>query len=153
MLQNHVGKIVNVTPAPSAFLGDAPYRPVSKYRHFTAYTSSKSGLTEYVSYQLASKNIQVNAMQPAGQTRGLQEIRDRMEELGETEFVQRVDSIGGRAAQIRDSSSEMTVFLASADSGNLSGRLLWYGEDFHNLPIQDIMASETYTMRRMELDS
>ena len=77
MLRNDVGKIVNVTSCPSAFMGDTPYKPASKYRHFTAYTSSKAGqiqLTENLAYQLAGRNIQVNAMQPAGQTKGLQEI-------------------------------------------------------------------------------
>jgi len=155
MLRNNFGKIINVTSS-SAFLGDTPYRPASKYRHLTAYFSAKTGqvqLTEFLSYQLAGRNIQVNAMQPAGNTRMLQRVRDRMEELGEADYVQRVDSIVGRAAEIIDRSAELAVFLASAASGNLSGRLIRYGEDFHSLPIDEIMASgDAYMLRRVELD-
>ena len=156
MIQNDSGKIINVTSCSSAFMGDTPYKPASKYRHFTAYTSSKAGqiqITEYLVYQLAGKNIQVNAMQPAGQTKGLREIRNRMDELGQSDFVARVDSISGKAKEISDRSAELAVFLASDASNELSGRLLWYGEDFRNLPIKAIMASDAYTLRRIELDA
>ena len=154
MLRNNFGKIINVTSSV-AFLGDTPYRPLSKYRHVTAYFSGKAGqvqMTELLSYQLAGRNIQVNAMQPSGITRMVQRLRDRHEELGEADVVQRIDSVGGRAAEIIDRSAELAVFLASAASGNLSGRLLWYGEDFHSLPIDEIMASgDAYMLRRVEL--
>ena len=92
-------------------------------------------------------------MQPAGYAKGIEEIRDRIEVIAETDFLQRIDSIGGRAKEISDRSAELAVFLASSALGSLSGRMIWYGEDFHNLPIQEIMASDAYTMRRVELDS
>lgn len=72
-----------------AYLGDAPYKPITRYRHFTAYHSSKAAqiqMTEYLSYQLAEENIQVDAMRPSGNNRALRKIRDRMEELGKIDF-------------------------------------------------------------------
>lgn len=154
MLRQASGKIINVTSNPSAFVGNTSYQPVFKYRHFTAYLSAKAGqiqLTEQLAYQLADTNIQVNAMQPAGLTKGLAEIRDRMEQLEEADFARRIDSIGSRATEISDRSAELAVYLASESCGNLSGRLLWYGEDFQNLPVDKVMASDAYMMRRLEL--
>ena len=90
-------------------------------------------------------------MQPAGFTRGLAEIRERMEELGETEFVQRISGVEAGGPALTERSAELAVFLANDASGDLSGRLIWVGEDFHNLPIQDVIASDALLMRRVEL--
>ena len=49
-------------------------------------------------------------------------------------------------------SGELAVFLASEASGSLSGRVLMVFDDFTNLPprIPEIMASDAYTLRRVE---
>ena len=156
MLQQDSGKIINVSSsgAYSRDLRFDPLKPVSKYRYSSAYHSSKAAqthLTEYHSYQLSGKNIQVSAMQPAGFTRGLAEIRERMEELGETEFVQRISGVEAGGPALTERSAELAVFLANDASGDLSDRLIWVGEDFHNLQIQDVIASDALMMRGVEL--
>jgi len=63
----------------------------------------------------------------------------------------RVTSGGGASI---DQAVELAVFLASDASGELSGRLISaVADDFANLPprIPEIMASDAYTIRRVEL--
>ena len=56
------------------------------------------------------------------------------------------------AADPRERSAALAVFLAPDASGALSGRVLSYADDFAILSsrIQDIMASDAYTLRRVE---
>ena len=68
------------------------------------------------------------------------------------ELGQRVTS--GSGASI-DRAAELAVFLASDASGQMTGRLISaVTDDFHNLParIPEIMASDAFTIRRIELD-
>jgi hypothetical protein len=50
--------------------------------------------------------------------------------------------------------AELTVFLASDNSGKLSGRLIFSErDDWPSLPdrVPEIMASDTYLLRRVDL--
>ena len=54
-----------------------------------------------------------------------------------------------------DSPAELAVFLASADSGKLSGRLISaVADDYNHIAskIPEIMRSEALTLRRLALD-
>lgn len=147
MLRQNRGKIINLSGSGAT---SAPY-------HLSAYGSSKAAvirLTEILSLELEGKNIQVNALGPGSiHTRLWEEIRDAAAAVGDTElyeFGQRVTSGGGASIE---RAAELAVFLASDTSGNLSGRLIHaVADDFSNLPphIPEIMASNLYTLRRVE---
>ena len=144
MLSRNRGKIVNLSGGSR--------------RQATAYGVSKTAvvkLTELLAAELVDHNIQVNAMGPGAiHTRMWEETRDAAMDIGDTElyeFGRKVTSGGGASI---DRAAELAVFLASDASGKLSGRLISaVTDDFHNLAprVSDIMASETYMLRRVEL--
>ena len=64
----------------------------------------------------------------------------------------RVTSGGGASI---DECAELAVWLASDESGTLTGRLISAAtDDFRNLPprITEVMAGDAYTLRRVGLD-
>lgn len=141
------GKIINLSGSGAT---SAPY-------HLSAYGSSKAAvirLTEILALELEDRNIQVNALGPGSiNTRMWEEIRDAAQAVGDTDLYQlgrRVTSGGGASIQ---RAAELAVFLASDASANLSGRLIHaVMDDFPSLEgqISDIMASDAYTLRRVE---
>lgn len=125
--------------------------------YFTSYSSSKAAVVRFaesLAQELEVANIQVNVIAPgpvrsrmwdemraAGQAGGpklLEELK-RMEETGGTS--------PGRAAGL-------AVFLASDRSNRLTGRLLsavWDDWEHFENHIEDIAASEAFTLRRVGL--
>lgn len=148
MLKQDRGKIINLSGSGST---SAPY-------HLSAYGSSKAAvirLTEILSLELAHTNVQVNALGPGSiNTRMWEQIRDDAGAVGDTElyeFGKRVTSGGGASIE---KAAELAVWLASDTSASLSGRLIHaVTDDFPNLAsrISDVMASDAYTLRRMDL--
>ena len=148
MLKQNRGKIINLSGSGST---SAPY-------HLSAYGSSKVAvirLTEILSLELAHTNVQVNALGPGSiNTRMWEQIRDDAAAVGDTElseFGERVTSGGGASIE---KAAELAVWLASDTSASLSGRLIHaVTDDFTNLAsrISDIMASDAYTLRRIDL--
>ncbi len=149
MLRQDRGKIVNLGGAGAA----------SAWANISAYSASKAAvirLTETLSLELEGTNVQINALGPGSiNTRMWEELRDGAKEAGDTwlyELGQRVTSGGGASIE---RAAELAVFLASDDSGEMTGRLISaVTDDFHNLPprIPEIMASDAFTIRRIELD-
>jgi NAD(P)-dependent dehydrogenase (short-subunit alcohol dehydrogenase family) len=143
------GKIINLSGSGAT---SAPH-------HMSAYGSSKVAiirLTEILSLELSDSNIQVNALGPGSiHTRMWEEIRDSARAVGDTElyeFGQQVTSGGGASIE---RAAELAVWLAGESSGKLSGRLVHaVMDDFPSLPerISDVMASDAYTLRRVELE-
>jgi NAD(P)-dependent dehydrogenase (short-subunit alcohol dehydrogenase family) len=150
MVRNGGGKIVNLAGAGAN----------NGWAYLSAYCASKAAvvrLTEVLSLELAEQNIQVNALGPGSiDTQMWQELRDGAAEVNATEIYelgQRVTSGGG--ASLEDTVA-LAVFLAGDDSGALNGRLISaVADDFTNLApqIPEIMASDTYTLRRVDLRS
>ncbi len=148
MLRQDRGKIINLSGAGG----------MSGWGQMSAYCASKAAvvrLTEGLALELAGTNIQVNAFGPGSiNTKMWEEMRDAAEAAGATdiyELGQKVTSGGGESVE---QAADLAVFLASDDSGNLSGRLFSaFLDDFSSLPplIPDIMASDAYLLRRMEL--
>src|SRR5229473_1288175 len=148
MIRAGRGKIIN-------FSGGGATSPLCR---FTAYGVSKAAVvrfTETLADELKEFNIQVNAIAPgavdtklqdsvlaAGEKAGdlLQRIR-RLRETGE----------GGTPPEIP---AELAVFLASGDSGNLSGRLIsapndkW--ESWTDERLAEIMSKPWFTLRRLD---
>ncbi len=148
MLSQDRGKIINLSGGGG----------MSAWGQMSAYCSSKAAvvrLTEGLALELVGANVQVNALGPGSiNTKMWEEMRDAAEAAGATDIYevgQRVTSGGGASIE---QVAELAVFLASDDSGNLSGRLISsFLDDFSNLPphIPDIMASDAYLLRRREL--
>jgi NAD(P)-dependent dehydrogenase (short-subunit alcohol dehydrogenase family) len=147
MRQHNGGKIINLSGAGAT----------NAWRHLSAYGASKVAvvrLTETLALELEGTNIQVNALGPGSiHTQMWEELRDGAHMVGDTplyELGQRVTSGGGAPL---DRAAALAVFLASAASGTLSGRLISaVTDDFLNLPtqIQRIMASDALTLRRVD---
>jgi 3-oxoacyl-[acyl-carrier protein] reductase len=148
MLAQNRGKIINLSGAGATVA----------WRDLSAYGASKVAvvrLTETLALELEGTNIQVNALGPGSiHTQMWDELRDKAEAAGSTrlyEIGQQVTSGGGASLQ---QAAALAVFLASDQSGTLSGRLISaVGDDFANLPprIAEIMASDAWMLRRVEL--
>ena len=148
MLAQNRGKIINLSGAGATVA----------WRDLSAYGVSKVAvvrLTETLALELEGTNIQVNALGPGSiHTQMWEELRDKAEAAGSTriyEIGQQVTSGGGASLQ---QATALAVFLASDQSGTLSGRLISaVGDDLANLPprMADIMASDAWLLRRVEL--
>ncbi len=148
MMRQNRGKIINLSGGGGMFA----------WANMSAYCSSKAAvvrLTEGLALELAGANVQVNALGPGSiHTRMWEEMRDAAEVAGAADILEvgkRVTSGGGASI---DQVTDLAVFLASDDSGDLSGRLISsFLDDFNALPprVPEIMASESYLLRRKEL--
>ena len=126
-------------------------------RNMIAYGVTKEGvvyLTETLAEELAGADIQVNAISPGSiHTQMWEETRDRAKEIGDAELYEKGQQVTSGGGASIDRAAELAVFLGSAGSGKLSGRLLRsYADDFDNMgpKIGEIMASDALTMRRVE---
>jgi 3-oxoacyl-[acyl-carrier protein] reductase len=157
MLQQNRGKIINMTGGGVGLVSGTAYR--------TAYNASKAAiirLTEDLPLELAGTNIQVNVMGPGShRTRLVEEmlegvaaagVTQRFEEVRQHMFEQVVTKFGTSAAVSMEQATGLAVFLGSNASGTLSGRCFEAFDDFLVLPpkIPEIMASDAYTLRRVE---
>ena len=148
MLAQGYGKIINVTSG-ARVRGSAAFMR----RHQTAYFASKAAITqrtELLAHQVSHQPIQVNAMSPGGHTRMTEGLLEQAQAIGETDLLAVTQQV--IATDPRERSAALAVFLASDASGILSGRALSYADDFDTLSsrIQGIMASDAYTLRRVE---
>ena len=148
MLRQEAGKIINLSGAGAT----------NAWSNMSAYCSSKAAvvrLTEVLALELEDKGITVNALGPGSvHTSMWDKMTEEAAQAGATlihETGLRVTSGGGASI---DECAELAVWLASAESGALSGRLISAAtDDFRGLPpkIEEIMASEAYTLRRVGL--
>ena len=149
MLGQAGGKIINLSGAGAT----------NAWSNMSAYCSSKAAvvrLTEVLAQELDGKGITVNALGPGSvHTSMWDKMTDQAAEAG-ADFIHqlglRVTSGGGASI---DECAELAVWLASDDSGALTGRLISAStDDFRGLPpkIPEIMAGDAYTLRRVGLD-
>ena len=144
MLDQGGGRIINLSGAGV----------VNAWSNMSAYCSSKAAvvrLTEVLAQELEDKGIMVNALGPGSvHTSMWEKMTDQAAEAG-AEFIhelgQRVLSGGGAPI---DDCAELAVWLASEESGGLTGRIISAAaDDFRSLPamIPEIMAGDAYTLR------
>jgi 3-oxoacyl-[acyl-carrier protein] reductase len=145
MIQQHYGKIINLSGGGAAY-----GRPF-----FTAYGASKAAvvrLTESVAMEVQSYGIDVNAMAPgAVATQMLRQVLDAGDRVGKEalEAARRLVEGGGVPTELP---ARLAVFLASADSDGLTGRLIssvhddWSGMAGRGM---EISQTEQYTLRRV----
>ena len=149
MLEQAGGKIINLSGAGAT----------NAWSNMSAYCSSKAAvvrLTEVLAQELDGQGVTVNALGPGSvHTSMWDKMTEQAAEAG-ADFIHqlglRVTSGGGASI---DECAELAVWLASEDSGSLTGRLISAAtDDFRGLPprIEEIMAGDAYTLRRVGLE-
>ena len=145
LIQQRHGKIINLSGGGAA----------SPLPNFSAYAASKAAivrLTETLAEEVRPFNIQVNAIAPGAVNTGLTDaVLAAGAAAGEKMLAQarRQKDAGGVPP---DRAAALAVFLASEESGGLSGRLIsavWDDWENMNGRIDQIMASDLYTLRRV----
>ena len=149
MLCRAAGTIINLSGAGAA----------NAWSNMSAYCSSKAAvvrLTEVLAQELDGQGITVNALGPGSVHTSMW---DRMtEEAGRVgaDFIHqlglRVTSGGGASI---DQCAELAVWLASGESGSITGRLISAAtDDFRTLQPRtaEIMAGDAFTLRRVGLE-
>ncbi len=144
MLEQGGGRIINLSGAGVA----------NAWSNMSAYCSSKAAvvrLTEVLAQELEPQGILVNALGPGSVHTGMWEKMTEEAAQAGADFIhelgQRVLSGGGASI---DDCAELAVWLASGESGALTGRIISAAaDDFRNLPsmIPEIMAGDAYTLR------
>jgi NAD(P)-dependent dehydrogenase (short-subunit alcohol dehydrogenase family) len=146
MMERKQGKIVNLSGG-----GATGPRP-----NFGAYAASKAALvrlTETLAMELAPYNIQINALAPGAiNTRMLDQVLAAGELAGaELAQAQRRTERGGASIE---RAAQLAVFLASADSDGLTGKLVAAPHDdwqtWDAARIAALNESPWYTLRRID---
>ena len=144
MMEQGGGRIINLSGAGVA----------NAWSNMSAYCSSKAAavrLTEVLAQELEGQGIFVNALGPGSvHTTMWEKMTEQAAEAG-ADFIhglgQRVLSGGGASI---DDCAELAVWLASGESGTLTGRIISAAaDDFRSLSprIDEIMAGDAYTLR------
>lgn len=145
MLRQGHGKVINLAGGGAS----------TPFPRFSAYAASKAAvvrLTETLAEELRGSGIDINAIAPgAVNTRLLDHVLAAGEAAGE-EFLQRSRRQKADGGTPPEKAAELAVFLASALSDGLTGRLIsavWDDWPHMAARIPEIMASELYTLRRV----
>ena len=149
MLERSGGKIINLSGAGAT----------NAWSNMSAYCSSKAAvvrLTEVLAQELDGKGIMVNALGPGSVHTSMWDRMTEQAAQAGADFIHqlglRVTSGGGASI---DECAELAVWLASDESGVLTGRLISATtDDFRGLPLRiaEIMAGDAYTLRRVGLN-
>ena len=149
MLERSGGKIINLSGAGAT----------NAWSNMSAYCSSKAAvvrLTEVLAQELDGKGITVNALGPGSVHTSMWDRMTEEAAQAGADFIHqlglRVTSGGGASI---DECAELAVWLASSESGVLTGRLISATtDDFRGLPLRiaEIMAGDAYTLRRVGLN-
>jgi NAD(P)-dependent dehydrogenase (short-subunit alcohol dehydrogenase family) len=140
------GKIINLS-------GGGATAPLPR---FSAYAASKSAivrLTETMAHELASFNIDVNAIAPGAlNTRLRDQVLEAGPEQAGEEFYRRSLKQREEGGAPLEVGADLAVFLASAESDGISGRLIsaiW--DDWKNFPqyLDRLKNSDVFTLRRI----
>jgi len=140
------GKIINLS-------GGGATAPLPR---FSAYATSKAAVvrfTETIAEELASSHIDVNAVAPGAlNTRLLDQILDAGPQRAGEDFYRRSLKQREEGGASLELAAELAVFLASAESDGISGRLIsavW--DDWRNFPKnrERIQKSDVFTLRRI----
>jgi 3-oxoacyl-[acyl-carrier protein] reductase len=146
MIERGSGKIINLSGGGA----------VSSRPFFSAYSASKAAvvrLTETLAAEVGACGIDINAIAPGAVNTRMLDERLAMGETAaaaEIEADQKLLESGGTDPH---RPAQLVVYLASARSNGLSGRLLaavW--DPWENLDVKAVMASDAYTVRRLKME-
>jgi 3-oxoacyl-[acyl-carrier protein] reductase len=143
MIERGRGKIINLSGGGA----------VSPRPRFSAYGASKAAVvrfTETLSAEVSGEGIEVNAIAPGAVNTAMMDQVLRAGEAAGTAAQQEMAAQRQTGGVDPARPAALAVFLASARSDGLSGRLLsavW--DDWENIDIAKVMASELYTVRRL----
>jgi len=140
------GKIINLS-------GGGATAPLPR---FSAYAASKAAvvrLTETLAEELRDARVDVNAIAPGAlNTRLLDQVLEAGPERAGAQFHARAVTQQQEGGTALEKGAELSVFLASAASDGITGRLLsavW--DDWQSLPAQrdQLAGTDIYTLRRI----
>jgi 3-oxoacyl-[acyl-carrier protein] reductase len=146
MKKQSAGKIINLS-------GGGATAPLPR---FSAYAASKAAvvrLTETMAHELASFNIDVNAIAPGAlNTRLLDQVLEAGPEQAGEDFYRRSLKQREEGGAPLEVGADLAVFLASNESNGISGRLIsaiW--DDWKNFPqdLDRLKSSDVFTLRRI----
>ena len=150
MLEQGGGRIINLSGAGVA----------NAWSNMSAYCASKAAvvrMTEVLAQELQDKSIFVNALGPGSVHTSMWEAMTEQAAEAGADFIhqlgQRVLSGGGASI---DDCAELAVWLASGESGDLTGRIISAaGDDFRSMApmVDEIMAGDAYTLRVVKLEN
>ena len=122
----------------------------------TAYGASKAGLvrfTETLAAEVKDFAIDVNAVAPGAlATRLMNELHDAGPDKIGADYHNRISRLRDQGGMSMTRAAELCVYLASADSDELTGRLVsaaWDPWPFTPEKKRELMAVDTYTLRRV----
>jgi NAD(P)-dependent dehydrogenase (short-subunit alcohol dehydrogenase family) len=146
MKRQQYGKVINLS-------GGGATAPLPR---FTAYAASKAAVvrfTETIAEELRSSHIDVNAIAPGAlNTRLLDQILDAGPDRAGEDFYRRSVKQREEGGASLELAAELAVFLASAESDGITGKLIsamW--DDWRNFPKfrERIQKSDVFTLRRI----
>jgi 3-oxoacyl-[acyl-carrier protein] reductase len=140
------GKIVNIS-------GGGAANPMPA---ITAYAASKAGVvrfTESLALECKDDHIDVNAIAPGALvTRMLEQLLEAGPEKVGHQFYDRMKKIAGEGGTPLDVGAALCVFLGSADSDGITGKLIaaqWDRWEDWPKHLDELNSSDAYTLRRI----
>ncbi len=145
MIARRKGKVINLS-------GGGALGPRAR---FSAYSAAKAGVvrfTECLAQEVKDFNIQVNAIAPGAVRTHLWEDIEAAGEKAGPNSLDEAKRFQASGFTPPERAAELALFLASPESDGLTGRIISaVYDDWEHFParIDEIMASEVYTMRRI----
>lgn len=146
MRERRYGKIINLS-------GGGATAPLPRISAYAASKAAVVRLTETLAHELGGDRVDVNAIAPGPlNTRLLDQVLAAGPEGVGQEFFEKSRRQREEGGAPLDKGASLALFLASADSDGITGRLLsalW--DDWAGLPARraELAASDVYTLRRI----
>jgi NAD(P)-dependent dehydrogenase (short-subunit alcohol dehydrogenase family) len=143
MIEKRSGKIILISGS-----GAASARP-----NFSAYAASKAAvvrLAECLAVEVRDDNVQINAIDPGGAyTYMTDEILRAGEDRAGAKEVEEAEHIRVTGGVAPEKQIQLALFLASAKSNHISGKLIHVNDDWKRFENEN-MKPEAYTLRRSQ---